>query len=81
MLSDNLIAMFVFWEATSIVSFLLIGFNATNAEARRAALQSLLITAGGGLALFGGILLIGMELDTFSKVHIGVRSRIKNKNS
>lgn len=73
-LSDNLIAMFVFWEATSLASFLLIGFEATKAEARRAALQSLLITAGGGLALFGGILLIGMQLGTFSLTEISVRA-------
>lgn len=65
-LSDNLIVMFVFWEATSLTSFMLIGFEAKKVEARRAALQSLLITAGGGLALFGAILLIGLDLGTFS---------------
>ncbi|VGO10897.1 Na(+) H(+) antiporter subunit A [plant metagenome] len=65
-LSDNLVAMFVFWEATSLLSFLLIGFEAHKTEARKAALQSLLITGGGGLALFGGILLIGMAAGTFS---------------
>lgn len=65
-LSDNLIVMFVFWEATSLTSFMLIGFDAKKVEARRAALQSLLITAGGGLALFGAILLIGLDLGTFS---------------
>ncbi|HHZ8190560.1 TPA: hydrogen gas-evolving membrane-bound hydrogenase subunit E [Pseudomonas aeruginosa] len=73
-LSDNLIAMFVFWEATSLTSFLLIGFEAARVEARRAALQSLLITAGGGLALFGGILLIGMQLGTFSLTEITARA-------
>jgi multicomponent Na+:H+ antiporter subunit A len=65
-LSDNLIVMFVFWEMTSLLSFLLIGFNSVSAEARKAALQSLVITAGGGLALFGGLLLIGMEAGTLS---------------
>ena len=65
-LSDNLIVMFVFWETTSLLSFLLIGFNSVSAEARKAALQSLVITAGGGLALFGGLLLIGMEAGTLS---------------
>ncbi|MEM1377381.1 MAG: hydrogen gas-evolving membrane-bound hydrogenase subunit E [Pseudomonadota bacterium] len=64
-LSDNVIAMFVFWEMTSFISFLLIGFNSTSVEARRAALQSLVITAGGGLALFGGLLIAGMEAGTF----------------
>ncbi|MFK7792518.1 MAG: hydrogen gas-evolving membrane-bound hydrogenase subunit E [Devosiaceae bacterium] len=65
-LSDNMIAMFVFWEMTSLISFLLIGFNSASIEARKAALQGLVITAGGGLALFGGLLLMGMEAGTFS---------------
>ncbi|MEN0001681.1 MAG: hydrogen gas-evolving membrane-bound hydrogenase subunit E, partial [Pseudomonadota bacterium] len=65
-LTDNLIAMFVFWEMTSFISFLLIGFNSTSPEARKAALQSLVVTAGGGLALFGGLLIAGMEAGTFS---------------
>jgi multicomponent Na+:H+ antiporter subunit A len=65
-LSDNMIAMFVFWEMTSLISFLLIGFNSTSVDARKAALQGLVITAGGGLALFGGLLLMGMEAGTFS---------------
>ena len=65
-LADDLIAMFVFWEGTSILSFLLIGFHSERLEARKAALQSLLVTAGGGLALFAGFLLVGMETGTFS---------------
>ncbi len=72
-LSDNLIVMFVFWEATSLTSFLLIGFDARKVEARRAALQSLLITAGGGLALFGAILLVGMDLGTFNISEIALQ--------
>lgn len=73
-LADDLIAMFVFWEATSLASFLLIGFESGKARARRAALQALLITGGGGLALFAGILLIGMELGTFSMAAITERA-------
>ncbi|OZI38729.1 hypothetical protein CEK29_19665 [Bordetella genomosp. 5] len=65
-LSDNLIVMFVFWEATSLLSFMLIGFERHRADARKAALQSLLVTGAGGLALFGGILLIGLAVDTYS---------------
>ncbi|MEM6711134.1 MAG: hydrogen gas-evolving membrane-bound hydrogenase subunit E [Pseudomonadota bacterium] len=65
-LSDNLMVMFVFWEMTSLISFLLIGFDSTSKAARDAALQSLVVTAGGGLALFGGLLLVGMEAGTFS---------------
>ncbi|MCK9510136.1 MAG: DUF4040 domain-containing protein [Pigmentiphaga sp.] len=73
-LSDNLVVMYVFWEATSLLSFMLIGFEMQKPEARKAALQSLLITAGGGLALFGSILLIGMELNTFLLSEVARRS-------
>lgn len=58
-LADNLIALFVFWELTSISSYLLIGFYRDRDSARAAALQALLITGGGGLALLAGFLLIG----------------------
>ena len=72
-LSDNLIVVYVFWEATSLLSFLLIGFHSHRPEARKAALQSLIVTAGGGLALFAGILLVGAALDTFSLAAIVAR--------
>ena len=58
-LSDNLLTMFVFWELTSISSYLLIGFNHHREEARAAALQALLITGAGGLALLVGFVLLG----------------------
>ncbi|NBN78503.1 putative monovalent cation/H+ antiporter subunit A [Microvirga tunisiensis] len=56
--ADNLITLFIFWELTSITSFLLIGFDHLRAASRRAALQALLVTGGGGLALLAGFLLI-----------------------
>ncbi len=65
-MADNLIVMFVFWELTSLVSFFLIGFKPETRAARDSALQSLLITAGGGLALLAGILLLGIAAGTFS---------------
>ena len=64
--ADNLVALFVFWEMTSLLSFLLVGFNSEDVKARKAALQSLLVTAGGGLALLAGIIMIGLEAGTFS---------------
>jgi multicomponent Na+:H+ antiporter subunit A len=73
-LSDDLIAMFVFWELTSLTSFMLIGFDGHKPEARKAAIQSLLVTGGGGLVLFAGILLIGMTLGTFSFTEVLARS-------
>ena len=65
-LADDLIALFLFWEATSVVSFLLIGFDADSASARRSALMSLRVTAGGGLALLAAFVLIGATLDSYS---------------
>ncbi|WP_299816674.1 putative monovalent cation/H+ antiporter subunit A [uncultured Roseibium sp.] len=57
-LGNNLISLFIFWELTSITSFLLIGFDNLRAASRRAALQALLVTGGGGLALLAAFILI-----------------------
>jgi multicomponent Na+:H+ antiporter subunit A len=56
--ADNVIVLFLFWELTSLTSFLLVGFNHSDAHARSAARQALLITMGGGLSLLGGLLLL-----------------------
>ncbi len=50
-LADNLLALYLFWELTSVTSFLLIGFDHARQAARRAAVQALLVTGLGGLAL------------------------------
>ncbi|MBH0237101.1 putative monovalent cation/H+ antiporter subunit A [Methylobrevis albus] len=63
-IADNLIALFIYWELTSITSFLLIGFDHSRAASRRAALQALLVTGGGGLALMAGVLLIASVTGT-----------------
>ncbi|WP_321339000.1 putative monovalent cation/H+ antiporter subunit A [uncultured Cohaesibacter sp.] len=57
-LADNLMTLFIYWELTSITSFLLIGFNHKEERSRRAALQALIVTGGGGLALLAGLLLM-----------------------
>ncbi|HSJ57284.1 MAG TPA: putative monovalent cation/H+ antiporter subunit A, partial [Anaerolineae bacterium] len=59
-LAGNVITLFIFWELTSISSYLLIGFEHERGEARAAALQALLVTGGGGLALLAGLLLLGL---------------------
>src|SRR5690606_32187386 len=56
----------MFWEITSISSFLLIGFWHTRTEAREGALKALLITVLGGLALLAGFLLLGLAAGTMS---------------
>lgn len=58
-LADNAITLFVFWELTSISSYLLIGFDHERAAAREAALQALLVTALGGLPLLAAFLMLG----------------------
>ena len=57
--ADNVIVLFVFWELTTITSFMLVGFDHENRKARISALQALLITGGGGLALLIGLILLG----------------------
>jgi multicomponent Na+:H+ antiporter subunit A len=60
-LSDNILTLFVFWELTGFTSFLLIGFEHERAAARSAALQALIVTGAGGLALLAaGVLLVGV---------------------
>jgi multicomponent Na+:H+ antiporter subunit A len=58
-LADNLITLLVFWELTTLASYLLIGFDHEDPKARAAALQALLVTNAGGLALFAGFILLG----------------------
>jgi multicomponent Na+:H+ antiporter subunit A len=57
-LSDNILALFVFWELTGFTSYLLIGFEHDRPEARRAATQALIVTGGGGLALLAAAILL-----------------------
>ena len=64
-LADNLIALFVFWELTSVTSYLLIGFDHDRPESREGARKALLITATGGLAMMAGFILLGQMAGTF----------------
>lgn len=57
-MADNVFIMYLFWEATSFTSFLLIGFWSHRDESRKGALKALLVTAAGGLALLAGAVLI-----------------------
>jgi multicomponent Na+:H+ antiporter subunit A len=64
--SNELLGLFVFWEITTVSSYLLIGFDDEKAQARAAALQAILVTTAGGLALLGGIVLLATEAGTTS---------------
>ena len=54
-LADNLLLLVVFWELTSVSSFLLIGYWSDRAEARQGARMALTVTGAGGLALLAGV--------------------------
>mgnify|MGYP001545955073 CR=1 FL=1 len=58
-MSGNVIQLVFFWELTSIFSFLLIGYWNQGASAREGARMALIVTAGGGLCLFAGMMLLG----------------------
>lgn len=64
-LADNLIVLFVFWELTSITSYLLIGFNHESKEARWKALQALLVTGLGAMAMLAGFVLLAQVTGTW----------------
>lgn len=64
-LSGNALILFIFWELTSITSFLLIGFEHERPGARAAAWQALLVTGGGGLALLAGLTLLAIITGSF----------------
>jgi len=57
-LSDNIFALFIFWELTSISSFFLIGFNNEDETSRKNALMALSITAAGGFFLLTGLVML-----------------------
>ncbi len=64
-LSNNLLQLWFFWELTSISSFLLIGYWHDRSDARKGARMALTITGAGGLALLGGIILIGQTVGSY----------------
>lgn len=57
--SDNFLLMYIFWEITSVLSFLLVGYYGERASSRRSAGQALMVTTLGGLAMLVGIILLG----------------------
>ncbi len=65
-LTDDLVMLVMFWEVTSILSYLLIGHYRRRAASRRAALQALLVTTLGGLVMFVGVVLLVVDAGTTS---------------
>ena len=65
-LSDNVFGLYVFWELTTILSYLLIGHNPERQANRRAAMNALIVTTFGGLAMLGGLAVLAHEAGTTS---------------
>ncbi len=65
-LADDLILLFIFWEITSITSFILIGFWYEKDEGRKGANTALQVTVAGGLAMMVGFILVGTITGTFT---------------
>ncbi len=63
--ADDLLLMFIFWELTTVLSYLLIGFARTRLAARRSALQALMVTTAGGLAMLVGLIMLGYSAGTY----------------
>lgn len=74
-LANNVITLFIFWELTSLCSYFLIGFHNERLEARKAALQALLVTSFGGLALLAGFVLLGQAGGSFELTALTLQSQ------
>ena len=77
-LADDLLLLLLFWEATSLLSFLLVGFEHERQDSRDSARQALLVTGAGGLALLAGIVLIllaapGLRLSDLAHLDPAIR--------
>lgn len=63
--ADDLILLFVFWELTTVFSYLLIGHYADRKASRRAAMQAIMVTTAGGLAMLVGLVTLGVQGGTY----------------
>ena len=78
-LSNNLLLLLVFWELTSISSFLLVGYWSNYEAAQRGSRMALTITGMGGLAMLGGFILLGQITGTYQIDQIlGMSEQIQN---
>ena len=64
--ADDIVIMFMFWEITSVLSYLLIGHYTTKRESRGAALQALIVTTFGGLVMLVGVVMLSVGAGTTS---------------
>ena len=64
-LADDLMLLYVFWELTTVLSYLLVGHYVERKSARRAAMQALVVTTLGGLAMLIGMIMLGEQAGTY----------------
>ena len=64
-LSDDMLLLYVFWELTTVLSYLLVGHYVERKSARRAAMQALVVTTLGGLAMLVGMIMLGEQTGTY----------------
>ena len=62
--ADDVLVLYVFWELTTICSYLLIGHLAESKDSRRAAMQAIIVTTAGGLAMLVGLLMLSAQAGT-----------------
>ncbi|MAE67636.1 MAG: hypothetical protein CMJ18_25565 [Phycisphaeraceae bacterium] len=65
-LADGFMLLLLFWEMTSISSFLLIGWERDKKDAVRKAMQAFIVTGAGGLVMMGGLILLGVHTSCWS---------------
>ena len=68
--AEHVVILYLFWEMTSILSWLLIGQRHTDPAARAAATHALVLTGSGGLALLGGLVILARQAGTWSVVEL-----------
>lgn len=69
-ISDNILLLLIFWELTSLSSFLLIGYWKHLPEGRQGARMALTVTGAGGLAMIGGMLILGNIVGSYNLTDI-----------
>lgn len=68
--ADNVLFLYMFWEMTTVLSYLLVGHNPLRAANRGAAMMALLVTALGGLAMLAGLIMLASAADSYSLASI-----------
>ncbi len=63
--ADDMLLLYVFWELTTVFSFLLIGGSGAKVAGRRAAQQALVVTTAGGLAMLVGLVMVGQASGSY----------------